>query len=119
MSWSTPTGPASISGADTCQPGYHDRAQINRDPELPRAFARRMKIDPATILAYGIRDWGREPYGGAGHLWRPGFEPWNVSDRLEAFSLTGRAPRTCTSAARPSPTSRDSWKEPCVPPTVP
>ena len=73
-------------------PGYHDRARINRDPELPLAFARRMKIDPATILAYGIRDWGREPYGGAGHLWRPGFEPWNVSDRLEAFSLTGGGP---------------------------
>jgi len=47
------------------QAGCHDRAQINREPELPRAFARRMKIDPATILAYGIRDWGRAPYGGA------------------------------------------------------
>jgi hypothetical protein len=74
------------------RPGYHDRAQINGDPELPRAFARRMKIDPAAIVAYGIRDWGRAPCGGAGHLWRPGFEPWNVSDKLEAFSLTGRAP---------------------------
>jgi hypothetical protein len=51
-----------------------------------------MKIDPAAILAYGIRDWGRAPYGGAGHLWRPGFEPWNVSAKLEAFSLTDRAP---------------------------
>ena len=74
------------------RPGYHDRAQINGDPELPRAFARRMKIDPAAVLAYGIRDWGRAPYGGAGHLWRPGFEPWEVSARLEAFSLTGRGP---------------------------
>jgi hypothetical protein len=74
------------------RPGYHDRAEINHDPELPRAFAHRVKIDPATILAYGIRDWGRAPYGGAGHLWRPGFKPWNVSDTLEAFSLTGRAP---------------------------
>ena len=51
-----------------------------------------MKIDPTAILAYGIRDWGRWPYGGAGHLWRPGFEPWNVSAKLEAFSLTGHAP---------------------------
>ncbi len=74
------------------RPGYQDRAQINGDPELPRAFARRMKIDPAAILAYGIRDWGRAPCGGAGHLWRPGFEPWDVSARLEAFSLNGHAP---------------------------
>jgi len=68
------------------QAGYHDRAEINRDPELPLAFARQMKIDPATILAYGIRDWTRDPYGGAGHLWRPGVEPWKVSAKLEAFS---------------------------------
>jgi monoamine oxidase len=71
---------------------YHDRAQINSDPDLPLAFAKRMKIDPGTILTYGIRDWGRDPYGGAGHLWRPGVEPWKVSEKLEAFALTDRGP---------------------------
>ena len=25
-----------------------------------------------TVLAYGIRDWSAEPYGGATHLWAPG-----------------------------------------------
>jgi len=70
----------------------HDRAQLNHDPELPRAFARKMQIDPGTILAYGIRDWGREPYGGAGHLWKPCVKPWEVSARLEAFPLTTGGP---------------------------
>ena len=56
------------------------------------AFAQQVKIDPRTILAYGIRDWTRDPYGGAGHPWRPGVEPWQVAERLAAFSLTGRAP---------------------------
>ena len=71
---------------------YHDRAETNRDPELPLVFARQMKIEPETILACGIRDWTREPYGAAGHLWRTGVEPWDVSAKLEAFSLTGQAP---------------------------
>ena len=74
------------------QAPYHDRARINSDPELPLAFAQRMKIAPETILAYGIRDWTRDPYGAAGHLWRPGVKPWEVSAKLEAFSLTGPAP---------------------------
>jgi monoamine oxidase len=69
----------------------HGRAELDNDPELPRVFAKRMQIDPQMILAYGIRDWGREPYGAAGHLWRPGVEPWKISERLESFSLTGRA----------------------------
>jgi monoamine oxidase len=71
----------------------HDRAEIDGDPELPLAFAKRMRIRPETILACGIRDWGREPYGGAAHLWKPGVEPWKVSAKLEAFSLAGHGPR--------------------------
>jgi monoamine oxidase len=74
------------------QAPYHDRAQINSEPELPQAFAQRMKIAPEAILAYGIRDWTRDPYGAAGHLWKPGVKPWEVSAKLEAFSLTGGAP---------------------------
>jgi monoamine oxidase len=74
------------------QAEYHDRAQINRNPELPLAFAKQMRIDPETILAYGIRDWTWDPYGAAGHLWRPGLEPWKVSAKLEAFSLADWAP---------------------------
>lgn len=71
---------------------YQDKAQINSDPELPLAFAHRMKIAPEAILTYGIRDWTRDPYGAAGHLWRPGVEPWDISAKLEAFSLTSHAP---------------------------
>jgi hypothetical protein len=71
---------------------YHDRAEIDGDPELPLAFAKRMRIPPETILAYGIRDWGREPYRAAAHLWKPGISPWDVGAKLEAFSLTGHSP---------------------------
>ncbi len=71
---------------------YHDQTEVNGDPELPLAFAKQMKIDRERILAYGIRDWTREPYGAAGHLWRAGVEPWKTSVRLESFSLTDRAP---------------------------
>ncbi|MBM4262399.1 MAG: FAD-dependent oxidoreductase [Deltaproteobacteria bacterium] len=41
------------------------------------------------LRACGIRDWGKEPYGGACHAWRPGQKSWEVMDELEAFSLSG------------------------------
>jgi monoamine oxidase len=34
------------------------------------------------IVWYGIRDWGREPYGGANHAWRPERKFWVVMRRL-------------------------------------
>jgi hypothetical protein len=34
------------------------------------------------IAWYGIRDWGREPYGGANHAWRPERRYWIVMARL-------------------------------------
>jgi hypothetical protein len=40
------------------------------------------EITPADIAWYGIRDWGRDPYGGANHAWRPGRKYWVAMRRL-------------------------------------
>jgi monoamine oxidase len=49
------------------------------------------------VVAYGIRDWSAEPFGGAAHVWRPGFsaadpdEEGHVwKDPLFAFPLRER-----------------------------
>jgi hypothetical protein len=57
------------------------------------------EVDAAAtnVLAYGIRDWSAEPYGGAAHFWLPGFS-WahaapngtQASDPLLAFNLRER-----------------------------
>ena len=39
-------------------------------------------ITPEDIVWYGIRDWGRLPYGGANHAWRPERKYWVVMRRL-------------------------------------
>jgi len=41
------------------------------------------------IESYGIRDWGREPYVGANHAWRPERKSWEVLTALSSFSLCG------------------------------
>jgi hypothetical protein len=43
-------------------------------------------ITPDDILWYGIRDWGREPYGGGNHAWRPERQYWVVMNRLADIS---------------------------------
>jgi hypothetical protein len=60
------------------------------------AFRRSGVIDESVVLkaaenvvAYGIRDWGAEPFGGAAHVWRPGWTAVD-SDPLFAFSLRQR-----------------------------
>jgi hypothetical protein len=44
------------------------------------------------LLACGIRDWGKDPYGAAVHVWRPGQQSWAVAHKLAAFSLNGGLP---------------------------
>ncbi|HEY4846488.1 MAG TPA: FAD-dependent oxidoreductase [Methylocella sp.] len=41
------------------------------------------------LLACGMRDWGKDPYGAAAHSWRPGVKSWETIDFLKAFSLDG------------------------------
>jgi monoamine oxidase len=40
-----------------------------------------------TIEDFGIHDWGKEPYHGACHVWKPNAKSWEVMVRLRAFSL--------------------------------
>jgi monoamine oxidase len=40
-----------------------------------------------TIEDFGIHDWGKAPYHGACHVWRPNAKSWEVIARLKAFSL--------------------------------
>jgi len=39
------------------------------------------------LLACGIRDWGKEPYGAAVHVWKPRAKPSEVAETLRSFSL--------------------------------
>jgi hypothetical protein len=43
------------------------------------------------LLAVGMRDWGKEPYDGAVHVWRPRRKSWEVMSRLVAFGLENDA----------------------------
>ncbi len=51
-----------------------------------------VQAEAEYVVAYGIRDWSAEPYGGAVHLWRPGsiWEEDETDDPLVAFSLRER-----------------------------
>ena len=69
---------------------YHAETELNNNKELPLMFARRMNINPDNIITYGIRDWGKEPYGAACHMWRSGVKSWEISEIMEGFSLNGR-----------------------------
>jgi hypothetical protein len=40
------------------------------------------ELSEEDIVWLGIRDWGREPYGGANHAWRPERKYWFVMARL-------------------------------------
>ncbi len=72
---------------------YQPQAEVASNEELPLRFARLMGIDRQQIVTYGLRDWGRDPYGAACHLWRPGVESWKVMEALAAFPLReGAAP---------------------------
>jgi hypothetical protein len=41
------------------------------------------------LLACGIRDWGKDPYGGAVFVWKPRARPAEVADAFRAFALDG------------------------------
>ena len=44
-------------------------------------------VSSSDIPFYGIRDWGRKPYDGANHSWRPERKSWEVLRRLSGFRL--------------------------------
>ncbi len=41
----------------------------------------------ASVVEYGIRDWGRPPFGAAAHVWRGRCHSWEITPELRAFGL--------------------------------
>ena len=71
-------------------------AVIVKEPGYPRLwqrfvqFAREYEHHDFTedrLLACGMRDWGKKPFGAAAHGWLPGVMSWKHIEFLEAFSL--------------------------------
>jgi len=46
-----------------------------------------------NITEYGIRDWGRAPYGAGNHSWKPGVKSWEIQEDLKAFGLSEESPQ--------------------------
>lgn len=83
---------------DSSQPLYSGDKNwvIVKTPGYPRLwqrfvqFARDYEHHDFTqdrLLACGMRDWGKEPFGAAAHGWLPGVMSWKHIEFLEAFSL--------------------------------
>jgi monoamine oxidase len=47
------------------------------------------RLHHRTSAACGIRDWGKDPYGAAVHVWKPRAKSWKVAETFTAFSLDG------------------------------
>jgi len=68
------------------------------NPRLWRRFvqyARDYEHDDFNVdrlVAVGIRDWGKEPFGGACHAWKPGVKSWEVIREFTAFPLDAGGP---------------------------
>jgi monoamine oxidase len=88
--------PASTFWANYVPPGEQTDAARSADNPLPDTLRDRLikkvvqyvnendvpEITPQDIVWYGIRDWGREPYRGGNHAWRPERRYWVVMRRL-------------------------------------
>lgn len=51
------------------------------------------KVRRGDIAWYGIRDWGRAPFSGANHAWRPGRKYWTVMRRLADLDVQASSAR--------------------------
>jgi hypothetical protein len=63
---------------------------------------------------YGIRDWGREPYVGANHAWRPERPYWKILKELSAFALDA-SPRPKGKDETILPNASESRSDACRP----
>jgi hypothetical protein len=83
----------------------HITAELNEDRQLLDRYMKYLRRNPASedteeykkelenITSFGIHDWGREPYKGGCHIWKPGIDVEQVIDELSAFSLSGTGSR--------------------------
>jgi monoamine oxidase len=109
--------PASSFWANYVPPGAQADVHTKNGTALPETFRDRLTdkvvqyikenevlyITNEDIVWYGIRDWGRSPYGGANHAWRPERKHWLVMSRLadigsQADKKAGRGIHVCGEA---------------------
>jgi hypothetical protein len=97
--------PASSFWANYVPPGAQTDVHRSTEKELPEPTRKRLKSKAAQyinesnvaevtaddIVWYGIRDWGREPFGGANHAWRPERKYWVVMRQLADVCVPGSA----------------------------
>jgi hypothetical protein len=97
--------PASTFWANYIPPGPQMDAHRSTGKRLPAFLETRLTrkcaqyisaedfsdFTPEDIVWYGIRDWSREPYGGAAHAWRPERKYWVVMRRLAEIRDSGNA----------------------------
>lgn len=93
--------PASSFWANYVMPGPQQDVAQTADKTLPEKLQERLikkivqyinendlpDITPEDIVWCGFRDWGREPYGGANHAWRPERMYWVVMSRLSCIPV--------------------------------
>ena len=83
------------------QNACHTKAELNQDTRLLDHYLKYLSFNPDTddhtekesqikaITSFGIRDWGREPFGAGAHIWKPGVKIEEVIKELSGFSLSG------------------------------
>jgi monoamine oxidase len=74
------------SPTDTLEDAVQTRRLLRRLAQYVRENAHE-SFREDEIEHIGIRDWGREPFGGANHAWRPERKPWEELQALSSFSL--------------------------------
>jgi hypothetical protein len=100
--------PCSSFWANYVPPGEQTDVHRSAENELPGGIRQRLTkklvqyinennvpdINPEDVVWYGIRDWAREPFGGANHAWRPERLYWVVMRRLADIAPAGAAAGT-------------------------
>lgn len=73
--------------------GYQYLPQVNKNlrlkDEIEKTMQQHFKMpNKPSIEEWGIRDWGRPPFGAGVHFWKPYAQSSLIMDALKAFSLS-------------------------------
>jgi monoamine oxidase len=73
--------------------GYQYLPQVNTNlhlkEEIEKAIQQHFSLaDAPHVEEWGIRDWGRPPFGAGVHFWKSGAESLSIMDELKAFALS-------------------------------
>ncbi|MCH9757362.1 MAG: FAD-dependent oxidoreductase [Gammaproteobacteria bacterium] len=72
--------------------GYQYLPQVNQNEDLKNELEKTIQQhfslqDKPSIDEWGIRDWGRPPFGAAVHFWKAGAQSALIMNELKAFAL--------------------------------